>query len=66
LFVPKKIREVEKLVIKAGWINRGGKGSHRNYVHPRTGAVVTVCGKSGDDCPRYLERQINKALEENP
>jgi predicted RNA binding protein YcfA (HicA-like mRNA interferase family) len=64
--MPKKIREVEKLVAKAGWINRGGKGSHRNYVHPTTGAVVTVCGKAGDDCPRYLERQIKKALEENP
>lgn len=63
--MPKKIREMEKLITQAGWINRGGKGSHRNYVHPRTGAVVTLCGKTGDDCPRYLERQINKALEEN-
>jgi len=57
---------MEKLVAKAGWIHRGGKGSHRNYVHPTTGAVVTVCGQAGDDCPRYLERQIKKALEENP
>ena len=64
--MPRKIREVEKLVAKAGWIHRGGKSSHRNYVHPTTGAVVTVCGKSGDDCPRYLECQIKKALEENP
>jgi len=64
--MPKKIREVENLVLKAGWNNRGGKGSHRNYVHSITDAVVTICGRAGDDCPRYLERQITKALEENP
>jgi predicted RNA binding protein YcfA (HicA-like mRNA interferase family) len=64
--VPKKIREMESLIAKSGWVNRGGKGSHRNWLHPRTGTVVTVCGRAGDDCPRYLERQIKKALEENP
>jgi predicted RNA binding protein YcfA (HicA-like mRNA interferase family) len=63
--MPKKVRELEGLVAKAGWINRGGKGSHRNWVHPRTGAVITICGQAGHDCPRYLERQIHKALEEN-
>ncbi len=63
--MPKKIRAVEKLIIKAGWINRGDKGNHRNYVHPGTGAVVTLCGKSGDDCPRYVESQITIALEQN-
>jgi len=63
--VPKKVREMEKLIAKAGWIYRGGKGSHRNWLHPRTGSIVTVCGKAGDDCPKYLEHQINKALEEN-
>jgi len=61
----KKIREMEQLVAKAGWVNRGGRGSHRNWVHPYTGAVVTICGRAGNDCPRYLERQIIKALEEN-
>ncbi|MFV0337711.1 MAG: type II toxin-antitoxin system HicA family toxin [Chthoniobacterales bacterium] len=64
--MPKKIREMEKLVAKTGWTNRRGKGSLRNWVHPRTGAVVTICGRAGDDCPRYLERQILKALKENP
>lgn len=64
--MPKKVREMESQIANAGWINRGGKGSHRNWVHPLTGAVLTVSGKSGSDCPRYLERQIKKALEENP
>ena len=57
---------MESQIAKAGWIHRGGKGCHRNWVHPLTGAVLTVSGKSGSDCPRYLERQIKKALEENP
>jgi len=64
--MPKKVREMESQIAKAGWINRGGKGSHRNWVHPLTGVVLTVSGKSGSDCPHYLERQIKKALEENP
>ena len=43
-------------------MNRGGKGSHRNYVHS-TGTVVTVSGKPGDDAPHYLEKQARRAIE---
>ncbi len=32
----------------AGFINRGGKGSHRNYEHPRAGRI-TLSGQPGDD-----------------
>ena len=43
-------------------MNRGGKGSHRSFVHG-SGIVVTVSGKSGDEAPHYLERQLRLALE---
>jgi hypothetical protein len=32
-------------------------------VHP-TGVIVTVCGNPGDDAPRYLERDVEAAIEE--
>ncbi len=61
--MPRKVRQLEADLARAGFIKRGGKGSHRNWVHPRTGSVVTVCGKSGDDAPRYLEKQLKLALK---
>ncbi len=59
-------RKVRELIIdleRAGFINRGGKGSHRNYEHPR-GGRVTISGKSGDDAKPYQEREVRRAIEE--
>jgi predicted RNA binding protein YcfA (HicA-like mRNA interferase family) len=61
--VPRKIRQLIADLEKAGFVNRGGKGSHRNFIH-RSGRVVTVSGKTGDDVPHYLERQARRAIEE--
>ncbi|MCK5097856.1 MAG: type II toxin-antitoxin system HicA family toxin, partial [Desulfobacteraceae bacterium] len=33
--MPRKIKQLIKELEKAGFINRGGKGSHRNFVHPK-------------------------------
>jgi len=60
--VPQRIRQLISDLERAGFVNRGGKGSHRNIVHG-SGIVVTVSGKSGDDVPHYLERQLRLALE---
>lgn len=48
---------------KAGFINRGGKGSHRNYEHPQ-GVRVTLSGQSGDDAKPYQEREVRRKIEE--
>lgn len=32
--MPPKVRDLLAELERAGFINRGGKGSHRNYVHP--------------------------------
>ena len=60
--MPRKIRKLIADLERAGFVNRGGKGSHRNFIHPR-GVVVTVAGKPGDDVPHYLEKQARRAIE---
>jgi len=49
---------------KAGFTNRGGKGSHRNYIHA-TGARVTLSGNPGRDALPYQERQVRRQIEES-
>ncbi|MGQ0752656.1 MAG: type II toxin-antitoxin system HicA family toxin [Betaproteobacteria bacterium] len=33
--MPPKVRELISELERAGFTNRGGKGSHRNFVHPK-------------------------------
>lgn len=61
--MPRKIRELIADLEGAGFSNRGGKGSHRNYEHPR-GGRVTISGRPGDDAKPYQEREIRRAIEE--
>jgi predicted RNA binding protein YcfA (HicA-like mRNA interferase family) len=49
---------------KAGFVDRGGKGSHRNFVHPLCCKPVTISGKPGDDVKHYQVRAVYLALEE--
>ena len=42
--MPRKIRELIRDLEEAGFTNRGGQGSHRNFVHPRVSKPVTVSG----------------------
>ena len=58
----RKLRQLIADLEQAGFKDPGGKGSHRNFVHP-TGKVVTVAGKPGDDAPHYLERQARRAIQ---
>lgn len=62
--MPPKVRELVRQLEKAGFENRGGKGSHRNFVHPRGGRPVTISGNLGDDAKRYQERAVATALRE--
>ena len=63
--MPRKIRELIKQLEAAGFVNRGGKGSHRNFVHPRVAKPVTLAGKSGDDAKEYQEKAVKVAIEES-
>jgi predicted RNA binding protein YcfA (HicA-like mRNA interferase family) len=62
--MPPKIKQLIKELERAGFINRGGKGSHRNFVHPKVVKPVTISGKVGDDALHYQERDVKKAIEE--
>ena len=61
----RKIRELIGELEIAGFENRGGKGSHRNYVHPAVTKPVTIFGKPGDDAKHYQERAAKAAIEES-
>ena len=63
--MPRKIRELIKDLEAAGFINRGGNGSHRNFVHERVSRPVTISGKPGDDARKYQERAVRAAIEES-
>ena len=63
--MPPKIQQLIKELENAGFVNRGGKSSHRNFVHPKVAKPVTINGKVGDDALRYQERDVRKAIEES-
>ena len=59
----RKIRELIKDLEKMGFVNRGGKGSHRNYIHP-SGVLLTLSGKPGDDTKPYQEKLVKQKINE--
>jgi predicted RNA binding protein YcfA (HicA-like mRNA interferase family) len=61
--MPKKIRQLIRALKKAGFVDRGGRGSHRNFSHP-SGARITLSGNPSDDAKRYQERDVERALRE--
>lgn len=63
--MPRKIRELVRDLEEAGFSDRGGKGSHRNFVHPRVRKPVTLSGQSGDDALQYQEKAVRLAIEES-
>jgi predicted RNA binding protein YcfA (HicA-like mRNA interferase family) len=62
--MPRKIRELIRELENAGFINRGGKGDHRNFVHPNVRKPITISGKEGDDAKHYQEKAVRLAIEE--
>jgi predicted RNA binding protein YcfA (HicA-like mRNA interferase family) len=52
--MPRKIRELIRDLKRAGFVNRGGKGGHRNFEHAK-GQRLTVSGKLGADAKAYQE-----------
>jgi predicted RNA binding protein YcfA (HicA-like mRNA interferase family) len=59
----RKIRELIRDLEKAGFINRGGRGSHRNFMHI-SGVVMTISGHPGDDAKPYQEKIVKLKIEE--
>ena len=61
--MPRKIRQLIADLKKAGFVNRGGKGSHRNFIHP-CGVTITLSGNEGDDALHYKEKNVKRAIME--
>jgi predicted RNA binding protein YcfA (HicA-like mRNA interferase family) len=63
--MPKKVRELVAELESAGFVNRGGKGSQRNFVHPKVSKPITISGALGEDAKHYQVRAVNSAIEES-
>ena len=61
--MPETIRELIRELKAVGFVDRGGKGSHRNFTHPK-GAKITLSGNPSHDAKRYQERDVAKAIRE--
>ena len=60
----RKVRELIAELENHGFVNRGGKGSHRNFTHPRVARPVTISGNAGDDAKKYQEKAVKTAIAE--
>ncbi|MEW6530385.1 MAG: type II toxin-antitoxin system HicA family toxin [Thermodesulfobacteriota bacterium] len=59
------MRELIENLQRAGFVNRGGKGTHRNFVHPKVSKPVTISGRARDDAKHYQIRAVQRAIEES-
>ena len=60
--MPRKVRQLINDLKKAGFVDRGGKGSHRNFVDDK-GNRVTLSGREGDDAKPYQEKEVRENIE---
>ncbi len=63
--MPPKVRELIRDLERAGFYNRGGKGSHRNFYHPKVIGPVTISGQVGHDAHHYQIERVRNAIEES-
>jgi predicted RNA binding protein YcfA (HicA-like mRNA interferase family) len=63
--MPRKLRQLIADLERAGFVNRGGKGSHRNFIHP-LGLRVTLSGNPGDDAKPYQENEVRRKVASIP
>lgn len=59
--MPRKLRELIDDLERAGFVSRGGKGSHRNYLHP-SGVRVTLSGQAGANARHYQEKEVRQKI----
>ncbi|WP_019500181.1 type II toxin-antitoxin system HicA family toxin [Pseudanabaena sp. PCC 6802] len=61
--MPRKIRELRSVLLKAGFQVIRTKGSHQRWVHPLLPEFpLTIAGKDGDDAKAYLKKLVEAAL----
>lgn len=60
--MPRKIRELKKMLEKAGFKEKKGKGSHTNWIHPKYPGKITLAGNDGNDAKPYQEKDVINAI----
>lgn len=63
--MPPKVRDLIRQLERAGFADRGGRGSHRNFVHPKLDRPITISGATGEDAKHYQVRAVEAAIEES-
>jgi predicted RNA binding protein YcfA (HicA-like mRNA interferase family) len=58
--MPRKVRDMIKLIEQDGWSLDRTRGSHRQFKHSSKRGLVTIAGKPGDDIARGTENSILK------
>ena len=49
-------------LIRAGFVDRGGRGFNRNFLHPGGVRVTLLSGRSGDDAKRYQQQEVAQRI----
>jgi predicted RNA binding protein YcfA (HicA-like mRNA interferase family) len=62
--MPTKIRELKRMLRKAGFTERRGRGDHTTWDHPRLSKPFTLAGNDGGDARRYQEDLVYEALRQ--
>jgi predicted RNA binding protein YcfA (HicA-like mRNA interferase family) len=47
--MPKKIRELKSLLLKAGFFDKQAKGSPSKWIHTKLTKSIIIAAKDGDD-----------------
>lgn len=55
--MPKKPKEMERIILADGWIYKNQVGSHRHYIHPVKPGKVTIPFHN-KDLPKKTENLI--------
>lgn len=62
--MPRKIRDLKSLLLKAGFACESAKGSHTKWSHPLLQGKLTLSGKDGVDAKLYQEKDVDNALKQ--
>ena len=63
-YLPKKIRELKAMLLKANCICEQAKGSHTKWSHLLLNYKITLSGKDGNDAKRYQEKDVKDFLKD--
>lgn len=58
--MPKKPKEMERIILADGWCIESQEGSHRHYKHPTKPGKVTIPFHQGKELTKFVENSILK------